>query len=402
MRIWIVNPHALPPSENGGTRHYSLSRELVRMGNEVVILASDIHYSSRSRISHASLLEDHMGVKFAWITVPPYHTNGVDRLWNHLLFSWRLGRKSLLSRLAPPDLVVGSSPHIFGAWAASNIARDMNVPFVFEIRDLWPQAIVDIGGISKLHPAALLFERMEAALCRRARHIISLMPKARDYLVQRGVEESKVTWIPNGVDFSLVDVEERPPAVNRPMRLMYVGSHGESDSLDILIDATEMTNRAAGKCLFKLILVGDGPEKSRLRARVREERMANIEFRDPVPKRDVYRVMSEADAFVLVARHSVFQKWGASFNKLYDYMAVGRPIIFCGTGGRLFGTARIGLETDDITAESLSSLMTSLADMMDEEIIAMGETARKCARTDYSIERLARCFYDVCCLAVGQ
>ena len=113
--------------------------------------------------------------------------------------------------LEDPDVVIGSSVHPLAGVAACRLARRHGVPFVFEVRDLWPESLIAFGRISRHGLPAILLRSLEKGLYRRAASIISVLPKASDYIAGKGVATDKVVWIPNGVDLRRFGPASQPP-----------------------------------------------------------------------------------------------------------------------------------------------------------------------------------------------
>src|SRR5262249_13671363 len=150
--MWLVNHYAFPPSEPGGTRHYSHARELIRRGHDVQIVACTFHH-----LKHQHMLMVRNGywqrqvldeVPFTWISACSYQSNSFSRILNMFEFSGRLWRGNWAHGLRRPNLILGSSPHPFAAFAAARLASRYGVPFVLEIRDLWPYVLAEVGGYS--------------------------------------------------------------------------------------------------------------------------------------------------------------------------------------------------------------------------------------------------------------
>ena len=332
MNILLVNHYAFPPSQPGGTRHYSLARELAALGHRPAIAAAGFDHITRTqRLAPGEPIrrELHGGVPFLWLPTPGYRgSGGAARLFNMLAFARGVERE-LEPHLDPrPDVVVGSSPHLFAARAALRLARRLGVPFVLEIRDVWPQSLVEVMGVSRWHPLVWYMARIERELYRRADHIITLLPGVGPRIAERGGDPGAITWVPNGIDLSLV------PPVAEPVErdsftFMYAGSHGVTNALDVMLDAAALLQARAARLprRLRLVLLGTGPEKPRLEARARSLGLACMEFLPPVAKREVYGVLAQADAFWVSSSASRLWHHGISFNKLYDFMAMGRPTV---------------------------------------------------------------------------
>jgi glycosyltransferase involved in cell wall biosynthesis len=178
MRVWLVNHYALPPQRAGGTRHYALARELIRRGHEVTLIASSVDYMRRQEAHLApnerARLEQVGEVPFLWLRTLPYQGNSLRRVGNMLSFAFRLRREAPRA-LPRPDVVVGSTPHLFAAWAAYRLARRYQVPFVLEVRDLWPEFAIDMGVLT--NPILIRTSRwLESFLYNRADHLLVNSP----------------------------------------------------------------------------------------------------------------------------------------------------------------------------------------------------------------------------------
>ncbi|MDP6361099.1 MAG: glycosyltransferase family 4 protein [Planctomycetota bacterium] len=330
MNIWLINHYAISPSQAGGTRHYALCRELVSRGHKVTIIASSVDYITREEChltpGQKLKLEEKEGVVFLWIRTPAYKTT-FGRMWNMLTFAAKLWAGVGQNGLAQPDLVIGSSPHLFAAYSAGLLAEKLQIPFVLEVRDLWPQSLIDLGNISANHPFIILLENIESWLYRRAARIISLLPGAVDHICAKGARADTIRWLPNGIDSSAVP-EPMPMRESCPFRIAYTGAHGIANGLDNVIDAAEMLKRDGLGDRVHFLFVGEGTEKARLQKRAIECGLNCVTFMEPVGKNDVYEIIQDSDACLMVLRDSPVFKWGVSPNKLFDYMACAKPVLF--------------------------------------------------------------------------
>jgi glycosyltransferase involved in cell wall biosynthesis len=397
MNILLINHYALSPDQPGGTRHFSLARALTAMGHSVVIVASCFDHVTRTGSppqGAAARLETRDGVRFIRLRTPAYRGNGPARLWNMLAFA-RAVRRVLPPLLDDrPDVVVGSSPHPFAARAALRLARRLGVPFVLELRDVWPQSLTAVMGVSPLNPIIWLLERIERELYRGADQIVTLLPKVAGRVAARGGDPGLITWVPNGIDLAMV-----PPPTEAQDReiftVMYAGAHGVTNALDILVDAAAILQEKAAALpkVLSLVLVGTGPEKPRLEARARALGLRNLAFRPAVPKREIYGLLGEADAFWACARDSELWEHGISFNKLYDYMAMARPTLLgvaCSTNPILMSGGGITVRPGSARAmaEGVERLLAAGPTCRRD----MGRRARDFVETHFEIRTLAAGF----------
>lgn len=394
MRIWWVNYTALPPTEAGGTRHYSLARELGKRGHDVTIIASSFHYVDRSPIRLAGeedyRLETVEDVPFMWLKAPGYQEGRLARVWSWLVFGWRLWRGVGQHELARPDVIIGSSPYPLAALAAERLARRYKTPFIFEVRDLWPKTLIDLGNYSRSHPFIVLLGLIERYLYRRSEQIINLLPSADRYMTKRGADPEQIVWIPNGVDLPMVP-EPEPPTDDGPFTVVYAGAHGLANGLDVLVMAAGLLEQDGwGPERLRIRLVGSGPEKERLRSRAQSEDIDVLDFDPPVPKREVYDILAQADAFFMHLRDSPVFRWGVSPNKLFDYMVSARPVIFAvGTPANPVSESGCGVTVPPEDPHALAEAIKKIAGMSSEARWEMGLEGRRYVERHHSLSGLA-------------
>ena len=398
--IWILNHYAVSPGMAGGTRHYSLARVLVQRGYQVTILASNWHRFSQQQTPLKKgtqwTREEIDGVQFVWLRTPPYTENDWRRGVNWLSYMVRAmvqGRKlpRASAEIGRPDVVIGSSVHLLAVVAAYYLARYYRAHFIMEVRDLWPQTLVDMGALSERHPLTWLLRRLERFLYGRAEKIISLLPHAYRYISSVGISPEKVVWIPNGVDLSMWQGVNSTPSRTggNGLTVMYVGAHGIANALDVLVEAASIV-QGEGRGDIHFVLIGEGPEKPRLRTLAERLRLENIEFRDHLPKAQVPAALAAADAFVLILQDIPLYKYGVSLNKLFDYLAAGRPVLFVGNvADNVVDQAGCGISLPPADPGALAQAIMRLADLPLEEREATGQRGRAYAERNCDFAILA-------------
>ncbi|WP_018708370.1 glycosyltransferase family 4 protein [Siminovitchia fordii] len=336
MNIWIFNHYAISPASSGGTRHYDLARELVKSGHSVTIFASSFNHFTREETIFTDTDENYShqilnGVEFVWIRTPSY--GGIQaRVKNILSYSFKSYNYALkVLRNTKPDLVIGSSVHPLAALVGYKISKRINCLYYFEERDLWPQTFVDFGKVSEKNPVVKMLYKLEKYLYTKADRIIVLFDKAPAYVESKGISKEKVVYIPNGAELNRFKTPRQTNARERifkglenKFKIIYLGSHGIANHLDPVIDLIEMLREVED---IHLLMVGDGPEKERIRLKAIEKNVRNVSFHSSVPKEDVPGILCEADLSIISMKDSPLYKWGFSMNKLYDYMAAGLPVM---------------------------------------------------------------------------
>ena len=407
MNIWIFNHYATPPDVAGGTRHYDLGRELVRRGHQVTIFASGFSHKNRKNVkievNDSWKSEDVDGIRFVWLKTYPYRNNDWRRVVNmasYMLRAWWEGRR-LTKRVpdaASPDVVIGSSVHLLAVLAAYRVARFHNAAFVMEVRDLWPQTIVDMGQLSGGHPLTKALQALERFLYRRAERIITLLPRAREYIEAQGITPDKVVWVPNGVSLSSFDEIPDQRRDSGSFRMMYLGAHGAANALSVVLHAARIVQEK--KVNIEFLLVGDGPEKPALHELKDELELENLDLCDPVHKGDVPKTLALADGFIFHLRETEIFRYGLSPNKLFDYMAAGRPILYCAESSiNAVQAAGCGLAVSPENPQALADAVIELYQMSEEERAAMGQRGRTYVEQHHAIpvlaDRLVQCLEEV-------
>ena len=329
--VWIVNHYAQTPSGPGGTRHFQLSQFLPEYGWKPFILAAstELHTGYQRLDSNQTFRLDTVDrVPFLWLFAPSYKGNGLGRILNMLIFSIQLLNPRPVRLLPPPDLIIGSSVHPFAVLSAYLLSRKYRVPFIFEVRDLWPQTLIDFGKLRNRGIPAILLRKLEDFLYHKSNAIITLLPNAHGYIQRFGIKRDRVHWVPNGVDLSRWDLLQKPSyRVRDALCLMYFGSFGLANSLETLLYAMHALSERANPPLVRLRLIGDGPMKSSLESLAVRLKLTNVIFEKPVMKKDIPSLAAEADCFVVALMDSPLYNYGISLNKLYDYMAASKPVI---------------------------------------------------------------------------
>lgn len=385
--LWI-NHFAIAPSEGGGTRHFELARELKQFGWHTGIAASDFHllsrrYTRRSNESHRDAIAETIdGVEFRWLWAAEYQSNNWRRGWNWISFAQSVVRDP--HRGSALDLVIGSSPHLFAAVAGERIAQRFGIPFVLEVRDLWPESLLAGGG--RRGPFYYTLDFLAWYLYRRAELIIVLARGTGDYLVRGGIDARKIVYVPNGVD--LQRFVNAPRCRQDPFTFVYAGAHGPMNGLDIVLDAAEQLK---GRKDLRFLLVGDGPAKAQLQADATRRSLHNVEFRDAVPKSIMPELLASADAGLMVLRAAPLFSFGVSPNKLFDYLGAALPVV-CNVPGEvaaILHEAGAGVQARDASGAALASAALELANRSQEERTAMGQAGRAWVAREHSRPVLA-------------
>lgn len=390
--IWFVNQYAGSPRHGMEYRHYHLGRALTERGHQVVVISgSRSHLFIRPpRVSRPFTLEPIDGMTYCWVALPSYERAiSVRRVINMAAFALQLQRLPA-HRLPRPDAILVSSPSLFPLPVTARWARRFAARLVFEVCDLWPLTLRELGGLSPRHPLIVLMQWLEDYGYRKADRVVSVLPAADTYMISRGMDPGKFHYVPNGVDVAGRGADIAPPdAVRAAIRpgtftVGFAGTLGRANALETLIDAA----RLLGPDEAQVILVGHGPERDQLAARAAGA--PNVTFAGPVLAEHVAGAIKLFDACYVGYRHSPLYRFGVSPNKLYEYMAAGRPVLFAAeAANQPVQEADCGRTVPPEDPAALAAAIRSLATCSPEERDRLAANARAYVATHNDYDRLA-------------
>jgi glycosyltransferase involved in cell wall biosynthesis len=360
MHILLIHQAFTTLNEPGGTRHYELARYLASHGHQVTVIASPISYLTGKPFAPEAIDTNSTRIKI--IRPPVYqalHRSFIHRVVNFL--SFMLSSFWAGSRVGQVDLVWGTSPPIFQGLTAWMLARLKGVPFLFEVRDLWPAFAVAVGVLNNkgLIKAS---EWLERRLYRAADVLVINSPGFEEHVKARGARQ--VYLVPNGADVDMFQPENEGVSFRRENHLegqyvvLYAGAHGMSNDLGVVLEAAGMV-RDLGD--VTLVLLGDGKEKPNLQARAVEMGLPNLKFLPPVPKEQMGEAIAAANACLAILKPIEMYKLVYP-NKVFDYMAAGRPVILAidGVIREVVDSAQAGLVVPPGDPNSLAEAIRDL------------------------------------------
>ncbi len=391
MHILIIHQAFASFDEPGGTRHYEFARLLAARGNEVTVIASSVSYitgapteppPSSSDMKEAPIAE---GVNILRARVySAHHKSFFHRMI--AFFSFMLSSFFIGLRIKQVDVVWGTSPPIFQGVTAWALARLKRAKFLFEVRDLWPQFAVAVGVLK--NPVLIrASEGLERFLYARADNVMVNSPGFIDHVKQRGAK--RIELIPNGADPSMFDPSDTGAAFRSEYHLedkfvvVYAGAHGMSNDLEVLLYAAVLLTGTNAQ----LVLVGDGKEKPALQALAQALRLTNVTFAASVPKNEMPHALAAADACIAILKP--LEEYKTTYpNKVFDYMAAGRPVLLAidGVIREVVEAAGCGLFVEPGHSQALAGAILKLANDP-QESRAMGLRGRRYLEENFSREK---------------
>lgn len=327
MHILIIHQAFASLGEPGGTRHYEFARFLAQRGHQVTVIASPVSYITGAPTTAASAGAETPceGVRILRARVySAHHKSFFHRLL--AFFSFMFSSFWIGLGVRNVDVVWGTSPPIFQGVTAWALARLKGAKFLFEVRDLWPKFAIAVGVLR--NPALIaLSEWLERFLYRHADRMMVNSPGFVEHVQSRGAK--RVTLIPNAADPSMFDPLQRGEAFRRAHQLedkfvvMYAGAHGMSNDLGVVLEAA---HRLRDLSQVMLVLVGDGKEKPALMAQAKAMNLQNVLFLPSLPKSEIGAALAAADACLAILKP--LEEYKTTYpNKVFDYMAAGRPVV---------------------------------------------------------------------------
>ena len=337
MNIWIVNHYAIPPNMGGLVRHYYFSKYLQKKGHNVKIFTSSkIHNTDINMIKDRSLYKEEIedGVEYTFVKSRDYKGNGMDRVINMMDLPFKTWKAmKLFYERQKPDVIYTSSPDLFVAFFALRFGRKYKIPVVVEVRDLWPESIVEYNRMSRKNPIIQVLYQLEKWIYKKADQLIFTMEGGKDYICDKGWEKeinlSKVNHVNNGVDLEEFDenqkiyqITDRDLEDDNYFKVLYMGSIRMVNNLRLLLKAAEELKRRKIPNI-KILVYGDGTEKEALQQEA-EKLDVNMYFKGRVKKKYIPYILTKADVNLINLQNSNLEKYGCSWNKLFEYMASGK------------------------------------------------------------------------------
>ena len=386
MHVLLIHQAYAGPRDPGGTRHHELATYLASRGHRTTIIASEVSYLTGTAVA-AGDTEETPGVRVIRLPGSELHRSFVARGTAFAQF----GARALQTALSIPDVDVvwGTTPplpQLMPAWLASLRSKG---GLVVEERDLWPEFAIGMGVLKPgaVTDAALAFKRW---VYRRAKRVVINSPGFLPFLKSYGVDEAKIHVVPNGVDPAPFDPElrgeEHRAAWGADDRFvaLYAGALGPANALDVVLDAADELRGT--RALF--VLVGDGKARPDLERAASERGLDNVRFVPAVPKDQVPGVLAAADACLACLRDIPLFRTTYP-NKVFDYMAAGRPTLLQidGVIRQVVEEAHAGLFVPPGDAHALASAVRQMMDHPDAAR-EMGRRGRKvvCERFDRRLQ----------------
>lgn len=400
--IWFFHHYAVLPSMSGQIRPFNFGQLLQEYGYEATVFAASyLHHSDRNLITddRSSLFNNEYGVPFVFVNTPSSASGLAARIKNMAAFYFGVVKTALqyAKKYGKPDVIIASSPHPLTMLAGIKAARKLAIPCICEVRDLWPEAIFAFGRLQEHSLLGKLLTAGEHWIYKRADALIFTKEGDTDYLKSRrwdtaqggDIDLAKCHYINNGVDLAafFAAIADKPVAdpdlLDNKFNVVYVGSLRPVNDVSLLLDAASLLKEHQD---IQFLIYGDGNQKPALEQRVLDEGLTNVKMKGFVDRRFVPHILSKSSVNILNYSQSKYN-WarGNSSNKLFEYMASGKPIISTVKMGYcLLKKYQCGLSLETSTPEELAKEILAVHDMPQAQYEEMGRNARAgAANFDY-------------------
>jgi len=383
-------------------RPYYLGREWIKLGHNVLIIAASFsHLRTRQpRCEQTITSETIDGIRYFWLRTPGYTGNSWGRIINMLSFSTQILLRNVC--IFKPDIIIDSSTYPLTIFGCSKIARKYNAKLIFEVHDLWPLTPVELGGYPRFHPFIIFLEIAERYAYKNSYKVISILPDTKTYMVKHGMHGEKFIYIPNGINLSewerldqlTTEYDEffNELRIGGKFIIGYTGNLGLANAVDSLLKAAVLLRDSSE---IHFVIVGDGILEAELKSFAASNNLKNVTFLPSILKKYIPKILSLMDCVYIGAPQKKLYRFGASPNKLLEYMMAGKPIIYAiGTINDPVKAAKCGISVTSENPEAIASAVKQLMRMSDEQRREMGLRGKRYVMENHDYKVLARRFLE--------
>lgn len=397
MKVWIMNHYATTMYRDKAGRHYWFSKKLEEYGYSVTVFCASTFLNSNDVIDTRDkkwIQKTDEEIPFVFVKTTPYTGNGIDRVKNMVYFYFNLKKaaREYANENGKPDVIIASSVHPLTMVAGIQIAKRLEVPCICEIRDLWPETIFSFGTVKEKSLFGRILVAGEHWIYKKASALIFTKEGDTDYLrehrwtLEQGgdIDIKKCHYINNGVNISEFNrqiseeiLEDEDLNNTGVFNVTYVGTIRPINNVGNILDTASIIKKQARKEKIQFLIYGEGVELESLRKRVVVEELGNVKLKGFVEKKYIPYILSKSSVNILNYSQTKYN-WtrGNSSNKLFEYMASGKPVISTvKMGYSIIKHYNCGIELTKDTPEVLADEIIRFYDMPKEKREQMGRNA---------------------------
>lgn len=400
MKIILFHQYFLGKDDPGGSRWNQFSKIFAEC-NEIKVMAGNIHYTTGKRIEkkrfyNKTNINRDITVYRTW-TYSGYNTTFLGRLIGYFSYTFSSFIATLFIRHA--DLIIITSPPLFIGFAALILSRLKRIPFVFEVRDLWPESAIATGVVSNRFLISIMFW-IEKMLYKHAAAIVTLTPAFKANILQRFPDlENKLTVITNGADFDLFTAGDKDNFVREKYGwgdkkvFSYFGAHGVANDL---IQVLDVARRFTDDENVLFVLIGDGMQKMMLKEKVKSMNLTNIQFIDSVPKSEVGNYINASNVCMAILKKTDTFKTVYP-NKVFDYMSCKKPVLVTidGITRELVENSGAGFYAEPGNIDAFEETVLKFIRLPEFDIRRMGKKGYHYVKENFARNKLAAVYLNL-------
>ena len=394
--IWIISQYTGSPYHGMNYRGYYLAKEFVKQGHSVTIFTGSYShlFINPPQIKESFTEENIDGIEYIWVKTPTYKSSkSIKRVWSMLVFMFRLLFFKTSTKERPDEIIV-SSLSLFPVLNAYIWSKIFKIDFIFEVRDIWPLTLIEIGGFSKYHPLTITLGWFEKFGYRKAKFVVSLLPHAHLHMSKRGMSKEKFVYIPNGISLEEVEnYEEISQEVKNQFPkdkfiVGYLGTIGIANAMETFLYSAKALEKYEN---IHFVLVGRGGEKEALQTYTRENNLKNVTFIDAIAKIQVQSLLQYFDVAYITGKRKEIYKYGISANKIFDYMYASKPIIYAiDSGENIIDLSSCGVSIKSEDVEELNRVILDFSLNNLEKLDKMGQLGKNYVLMHHTYRVLAQ------------
>ena len=409
--IWIFNHYATDMFKNHGGRHYNFAKYLIKKGYNVKIFCANTYHNKNESVEIEKgkfKIEYCDNIPFIFVKTVKSIGNGLKRVLNMIMYYINVQKTAkVLSKKEKPDIIIASSVHPLTMVAGIKAAKRLKIPCVCEIRDLWPEAIFLFKKLKENSLIGKLLIKGEHWIYKNADKLIFTKPGDMDYLRERKwtlelggeIDIKKCYYINNGVDLDSYKKLEKEQIIkdsdleSKKFNVVYAGAIRPVNNVGNLLDTAELLKNRTD---IQFLIYGEGNQLPELQNRVETEKLFNVKLKGYIRKNNIPFVLSKSSLNILNYSQSLYN-WtrGNSSNKLFEYMASGKPIISTVKMGYDFiEKYNCGISLENNTPENLAKAIIKFKDMTEDEYLMYSKNALKAAE-DFDFKNLTNKLVEV-------
>jgi len=402
MKVILFHQYFLGKNDPGGSRWNEFTNFFSQKDNiKTDVVAGNIHYATGKQIgekvwSNKEIIDNNITLYRTW-TYSGYNSNFIGRIIGYLSYTFSSLVKSF--SLEKPDVIIITSPSIFVGISAIVLSKLKRVPFILEVRDLWPESAVATGVLNNKFLLNILYW-LEYRLYKHSKKIVVLTPAFKENIETRFPEFlGKITIITNGADFSIMNTNNKALEIRGKFGwgdkkvFAYFGAHGLANDL---MQVVEIANKMKENENILFVLIGDGMQKDMLKTKTEEYALKNLQFIDSVPKNEVVNYINATDICMAILKKTDTFKTVYP-NKVFDYMSCKKPVLVTidGITRELIEKSDCGLYSEPENIDEFEKSIKQFILMNDDELQRLGDNGFKFVKEIFDREKLAVKYIEV-------